>query len=81
MANFHARWLEPFPTSKEIHMNPLDTNTTRAAGRFTVIAILVFLAVSFAAIATLGTQNDPTDHGFIAWVGDYLAQAGEALGR
>ena len=61
-------------------MNPLDTNTTRAAGRFTVIAIVVFLAVSLAAIATLGAQNDATDHGIIAWVGNYAAQVGEALG-
>ena len=61
-------------------MNPLDTNTTRAAGRFTVIAILVFLAVSVATIATLGTQNDATDRGITAWVGDYAAQVGEALG-
>jgi len=61
-------------------MNPLDTNTTRAAGRFTVIAILVFLAVSLAAIATLGAQNEPTDYGITAWVGDYIAQVGEALG-
>ena len=61
-------------------MNPLDTNTTRAAGRFTVIAILVFLAVSVATIATLGAQNDAADHGIIAWVGDYVAQVGEALG-
>jgi hypothetical protein len=61
-------------------MNPLDTNTTRAAGRFTVIAILVFLAVSVAAIATLGAQNDATDNGITALVGDYIAQVGEALG-
>jgi hypothetical protein len=61
-------------------MNPLDTNTTRAAGRFTVIAILVFLAVSLAAIATVGARSDATDHGITAWVGDYLAQVGETLG-
>jgi len=61
-------------------MNPLDTNTTRAAGRFTVIAILVFLAVSLAALATVGAQNDGTDHGITAWLGNYLAQVGEALG-
>jgi len=61
-------------------MNPLDTNTTRAAGRFTVIAILVFLAVSVAAIATLGAQTDATDHGITTLMGDYIAQVGEALG-
>jgi len=61
-------------------MNPLDTNTTRAAGRFTVIAILVFVAVSLVTVATLGAQNDATDHGIVAWVGDYAAQVGEALG-
>nr|UXE45300.1 hypothetical protein Hi04_10k_c4606_00016 [uncultured bacterium] len=61
-------------------MNPLDTNTTRAAGRFTVIAILVFLAVSLTALATLEAQKEGADHGITAWVGDYLAQVGEVLG-
>jgi hypothetical protein len=80
MTNFSPRGLEPFPTFKEIRMNPLDTNATRAAGRFAVIAILVFLAVSFAALATLGGETDATSDGIFALMGDYLAQAGEALG-
>jgi hypothetical protein len=61
-------------------MNPLDTNTTRAAGRFTVIAILVFLAVSLTAIATLEAQKEANDRGVSALLGDYLAEVGEALG-
>lgn len=61
-------------------MNPLDTNTTRAAGRFTIIAILVFLAVSLTAIATLEAQKEADSHGITAVLGDYLAQVGEALG-
>jgi hypothetical protein len=61
-------------------MNPLDTDTSRAAGRFTVIAILVFLAVSLTALATLEAQKEGTDYGIAAWVGNYFAQVGEALG-
>ena len=61
-------------------MNPLDTNTTRAASRFVVVAVLVFVAVSVAAIATVAGDHG-SDRGIVAWVSDYLAQAGDALGR
>ncbi|MBV8402895.1 MAG: hypothetical protein JO203_01780 [Gammaproteobacteria bacterium] len=61
-------------------MNPLDTNTTRAASRFVVVAVLVFVAVSVAAIATVAGDHG-SDRGIAAWVGNYLAQAGDALGR
>ena len=45
-------------------MNTLDTNTTRAV-RVAGIAAVSALAVCFAAIA---------------WMGDYITQASEALG-
>ena len=61
-------------------MNPLDTNTTRAAGRFTVIAILVFLAVSLTTLATLEAQKEGADYGIAASLGNYFAQVGAALG-
>jgi hypothetical protein len=67
-----------FTKSREIGMNLLDIKHTRSASRFAVIAILVFVAVSFAAMMAL--QADLANDGVIASLTGYLAQAAEALG-
>ena len=58
-------------------MGTIDSDT-RAARRSTAIAI-VAVVVSLAAIATLGTQSSTTGDEIFARIGDYLAQANEAL--
>jgi len=67
-------------------MNPLDmkysdVKYTRSAGRFAVIAILVFVAVSVTAMVTLRSQADGATDGITASLTGYLAQVAEALGR
>ena len=59
-------------------MNTIDTKTHRAARA----AIVIFgaLALSFAAIATLGMETGETGGGVFARMGDYLAAVTEALG-
>jgi hypothetical protein len=59
-------------------MNTIDTKTSRAA----LAAIVIFgaLALSFAAIATLGVDAGDTGGGVFARLGDYLAAVSEALG-
>ena len=61
-------------------MNTVDTNTTRAVRRFAAIVIVGALALSFAAIATLGSATNETGGGIFAWMGDYIAAVSEALG-
>jgi hypothetical protein len=61
-------------------MNTIDTNTTRTVRRFAAIVIVGTLALSFAAIATLGSQTNGTGGGIFAWMGDYITAASEALG-
>ena len=60
-------------------MNTIDTNTTRAVRRFAAIVIVGALALSLAAIATLGAQTDATG-GFFALLGDYITEVAKALG-
>jgi hypothetical protein len=60
-------------------MDTTNTNTTRAA-RFAAIVIVGALALSVAAIATIGAESSGTDSGFLTRVGDYIAAASEALG-
>jgi hypothetical protein len=62
-------------------MSTLDTNTTHAVRRFAAVAIVVALAVSLAAIATIGAETGATGDSIFAWLGDYFSQAGAALGN
>ncbi|HXW74797.1 MAG TPA: hypothetical protein VEK10_08295 [Steroidobacteraceae bacterium] len=58
----------------------LHTNSTRAVRRLAAIAIVGVLALSFAAIATLGAEADVTSGRIFAWMGDYITEVGAALG-
>lgn len=61
-----------------IDMNTIGTNTTRAARR-RAIAIVVALALGFAAIAVLGAETNVTGGGISALMGEYITEVGEAL--
>ena len=66
--------------TQETHMNAIDTKRARAVRRLAVIVLVGALALSFAAIATLGVETDVTGDGAFAWVGEYMAKVAEALG-
>lgn len=61
-------------------MKPIEIKYRRSAGRFAVVVILAFVAVSVAAMITLRSQAGADDATSSAILG-YLAQAAEALGR
>jgi hypothetical protein len=61
-------------------MNTFDTNTTRAARRRPAIAIVVSLALGFAAVAVLEAKTNVTSGATFASVSDYITEVGEALG-
>ena len=63
------------------HSNTTHSNTTPNVRRLTAIAIVVALALSFAAaFVALGETTNMTTDGIFAAIGDYLTQVGEALG-
>jgi len=61
-------------------MNTIGANTNRSFRRVAVIAIVGTLALSFAALATLGAETGSTGDGIFASMGDYIAKVAEALG-
>jgi len=61
-------------------MNAITTRSTRASRRLAAIVIVVALALSVAAIATLRAEPNGTDRGIFTTMGDYLTAVGEALG-
>lgn len=54
--------------------------TARRVRRFAAIVIVGALALSFAAIATLGAGASETGAGIFASMGDYITKMSEALG-
>lgn len=62
-------------------MNTLYINITRPVRRLAAVTIVVVLAASFAAIATLGAEANVTFGGILEWLGDYLTAVGAALGN
>jgi hypothetical protein len=63
-----------------IDMNAIGTNTGRAPRRRAAISIVVALTLGFAATTVLVAATNVTNRGIFASVGDYLTEAGEALG-
>ena len=61
-------------------MSTTYANTTRRVRRFAAIVIIGALALSFAAIATLGAGTSETGGGIFATAGDYLTEMTQALG-
>ena len=61
-------------------MITIDTNAPRSVRRLVAIVILGAVALSVAALATVGAQPNDTGGGFLAWLGEYLSQVSEALG-
>jgi len=61
-------------------MNTIGINIPHPMRRFRAIVIVVALALSFAAIATLRAETNATNGGIFAWVTGYLTEVGEALG-
>jgi hypothetical protein len=80
MTNFTPEgWKRLDQLTREIDMNTTDSTATRTVLRFTTIAIVAALALSFAvAFAALKADN-ATGDGIFAQLGDYIAQVGEAL--
>ena len=62
-------------------MHAMNPHTTRGATRSAVVAILVFLIVSAAAVAVLQGSSDAPGEGIFDRIGDYFIQAGDALGN
>jgi len=62
-------------------MKTIGANTTRSVRRLAAIAIVGALALSFAAIATLGAETTSTGDGIFAWMGDYITRVADALGN
>lgn len=61
-------------------MDTIDTSATSTGSRLALIAIVVGLALSFAAaFAALAETNDSSSGNF-AGLGDYISEVGETLG-
>lgn len=54
--------------------------TARKVRRFAAIVIVGALALSFAALATLGAGASESGGGILASAGDYIAEMTQALG-
>ena len=62
-------------------MNTILTGATRTVRPRVIIVIVAAVAVSIAALALLEAAGGLTDGGgFPEWLGNYLAQVGDALG-
>jgi hypothetical protein len=61
-------------------MSTTYANTTRRVRRFATIVIVGALALSFAALATLGAGASETGGGIFGSIGDYIAEMAQALG-
>ena len=61
-------------------MNTILTGATRTVRARAIIVIVAAVAVSIAALAVLEAAGGLTDSGFPEWLGNYLAQVGDALG-
>ncbi|HXY96827.1 MAG TPA: hypothetical protein VEH00_07610 [Steroidobacteraceae bacterium] len=61
-------------------MRTIDTTVIQAVRPVAVILIVAALAVTFGVIAAPRAETDATGGGIFARMGDYLTEAGEALG-
>ena len=63
-------------------MNTILTGATRTVRPRVIIVIVAAVAVSIVALAVLEAAAGLTDGGgFPEWLGNYLAQVGDALGQ
>lgn len=69
------------PENYSDHLTREIDNIRRPVRRLAAITIVAALALSFAAIVTLGAETNVTAGGILASLGDYITEVGEALGR